>query len=306
MSIRLAKFRGIILTFLFAVSLILTLGSNPGIAADPFRGSNTHKIGTNTEAAFKALFQEGNYQQAKNYLLAANESETSEPLAYALQASLAYMENDWDNLKNYGDKTLETAKVLATSDPLRGYLYTAVGNFLEGTYIFYQDGPIGAISKLQQVFQYLDAAEKKAPQDPELNLIKGYMDLLLAVNLPFSSLDQAIQRLEDYAAPKYLVDRGIAIAYRDLKKYDRALNFAERSLTATPDNPEIYYLKAQILYQKSKPDQDRILLQQSIDNFEQALEKAPQLPESIVKQIEREHQLAQQRLANLQESAEKG
>ena len=73
------------------------------------------------------------------------------------------------------------------------------------------------------------------------------MDLLLAVNLPFSSPDQAIARFEDNAAPNYLVERGLAVAYRDLKDYDRALEYANKAFETAPENPEHYYLKGQIL-----------------------------------------------------------
>jgi tetratricopeptide (TPR) repeat protein len=97
------------------------------------------------------------------------------------------------------------------------------------------------------VFQYLETAEKANPTDPELNLLKGYMDLILAVNLPFSSPQEAIERLETYGSPDYLVDRGIALAYRNLKQYDQALQFIDNALKATPNNPELMYLKGQIL-----------------------------------------------------------
>jgi hypothetical protein len=43
--------------------------------------------------------------------------------------------------------------------------------------------------------------KKVDPNDPELNLITGYMDLMLAVNLPFSDPAQAIERLEKYGSP---------------------------------------------------------------------------------------------------------
>jgi hypothetical protein len=72
-------------------------------------------------------------------------------------------------------------------------------------------GPVGALSKLQKVFQYLDEAKKIDPKDPELNLLTGYMDLMLAVNLPFSDPAQAVEKLEKYAAPSYLAYRGIAV-----------------------------------------------------------------------------------------------
>ncbi len=281
---------------LFAITTILTIGFNPTLAADPFRNLNGHSIGKDTQEAFEILFEQGNYEQAKEKVIIANENEPNEPLAHALRASLAYTEEDWETLKTHGTKTRETATKLVNEDAVRGNLYIAVGHFLEGTYIFYQDGAISAIPKLQQVFSYLEKAEKISPEDPELNLIKGYMDVLLAVSLPFSSADDAIQRLQDYGAPEYLVTRGIAIAYRDLKKYDRALEFVNKSLKMTPENPEVYYLKAQILYQQGKVNNNEKILTESIENFKEALKKSEQLPQSTVKQLKFELNLAEKRL----------
>ena len=53
---------------------------------------------------------------------------------------------------------------------------------------------------LQQVFSELDEAESINPSDPELNLIKGYMDLMLAVNLPFSNPEGAISQMSTYGS----------------------------------------------------------------------------------------------------------
>ena len=281
------------------ITLALTFEISPAWAGDPFRNNNPRNIGDLTEAAFEALFRQGNYRQARLHLQEAEQKESNEPLAHTLMASLAYIEEDWSTFKVYATKTLKTAQVLTPTDPVRGNLYTAVGHFLEGTYDFYTDGPLTALTRLQKVFQYLDEAEAQSPNDPELNLIKGYMDVLLAVSLPFSNAEEAIERLDDYAAPKYLVTRGIAIAYRDLKKYDRALQFVEQSLKNTPDNPEIYYLKAQILYKKGRQDKSPSMLKQAIEHFEKALTKAEQLPKSEVKQLHREIKVAKRRLASL-------
>jgi tetratricopeptide (TPR) repeat protein len=280
---------------LLAVTMILTICLHPILAADPFRKVNAKNIEANTQTAFELIFQQGNYLQGKEKLIIAEKNEVNEPLTYALRASLAYTERDWPTLKTYGDKTLATATDLIDQDAMRGNLYVAVGHFLQGTYNFYQGDKISAIPKLQQVFSYLDKAEKLDPQDPELNLIKGYMDLLLATSLPFSDTAQALQRLESYGAPEYLVNRGVAIAYRDLKKYDQALEYVNKALKNTPNNPEIYYLKAQILYQKAKPD-NRALFRESIDNFKESLKKADQLPELTVKQIQFELDNAEKKL----------
>lgn len=281
------------MTLAGAIALLFSV--SPSLAGDPFRTSNPRKIGDKTEAAFKAIFQQGNYPQAENYLQQAISSEPNEPLAYAMKASLAYTNKDLGSLAAYSKKTLETGQKLAVSDPLRGNLYTAIGHFLEGSVIITREGTGGvpkALGKLRQVYEYLDKAEAISANDPELNLLKGYMDLLLAVNLPFSNPDQAIQRLARNAAPQYLADRGIALAYRDLKRYPQALDYVNRALKATADNPEIYYLKAQILQEQGKKEQSQQLIKEAIAHFDKALTKKSQLPSDLVKQIESERNRA--------------
>lgn len=253
--------------------------ASPSWAGDPFRSTKPRPIGDNTQAAFNSIFKEGDYKGAKAFLSKAESTESKEPLAYAMQAALAFTNGDLDGLNRYATKTRETAQQLTPTDPLRGNLYTAAGHFLEGAYeVKKQGSPVGALPKLQKVFQYLDEAKKVDPNDPELNLMAGYMDLMLAVNLPFSDPTQAITKLEKLGSPSYLAYRGIAIGYRDLKQYPKALNFVDRALNLTPNNPEVLYLKAQILrYQDNKPE--------SLEFFKKALEKQAQLPKESVAQI---------------------
>lgn len=280
----------------FAGAIALNMWANPTFAADPFRTNNARKIGDNTEAAFKAVFQKGDYNQAERYIQQAESSEPNEPLAYAMKASLAYTKQDWSTLNTYSQKTLQTGQNLISTDPLRGNLYSAVGYFLEGAVILQRNGTVNgapqALSRLRQVYQHLDKAEAVSANDPELNLVKGYMDLLLAVNLPFANPQQAIERLERNAAPQYLAYRGIALGYRDLKQYPQALEYANRALKTTSDNPELYYLKAQILREQAKRENSRNMNQEAIANFDKALAKKSQLPASLVKQIESERRSA--------------
>ena len=275
----------------FATFIALNV-SGLTFAADPFPRSQPRDIGDNTEAAFKAVFKQGDYEAGQKHLEQALSTEPNEPLAYAMQASLAYTTKDVRQLESYSTKTLNTAKKLIASDPLRGNLYAAVGHFLEGAVILTREGTVSgapkALSRLREVYNHLDKAEAISPKDPELNLIKGYMDLMLAVNLPFANPQQAIQRLEENAGPQYLVERGIAIAYRDLKKYPQALDYVNRALKITSENPELYYLKAQILREQSKKQNNPEIKKQAIDYFDQALAKKSQLPPTVVKQIERE------------------
>lgn len=260
------------------ITFALSLWIYPA-SADPFRSSNPHQVGDQTEQAFKVLFEQGNYRQAEELLRSA---ETNEPLAYAMKSALAYIDRDWDIMGENARLTLETAEQLVEVDPLRGHLYMAAGQFLEGAHTLSTQGTVRAtpaiLSKLQQVFDSLKEAEKIDPQDPELNLLKGYMDLMLAVNLPFSNPEQAIERLQNYGAPAYLAQRGIAIAYRDLDRPDQALVAVNSALQQTPDNPELLYLKAQILRRQGSE-------QESLRFFRQALAKQPQLPRNLAYQI---------------------
>lgn len=274
-----------------AGAIALGICINSALAGDPFRSSNPQAIGSNTETAFKTMFQQGNYKQAKTQVQQALSAEPNEPLAYAMAASLSYIEKDFNSMNSYAQKTRELGEKLTKTNPLRGNLYTAAGHFLEGANIIAKEGTAKgapqALNKLRVVFQYLDAADKIAPNDPELNLIKGYMDLMLATNLPFSNPNEAIQRLEQKAFPRYLAYRGMALGYRDLKKYDRALEFANKSLAETPNNPEILYLKAQILFSQSQQDKNsnKTLLEEARKNLDAALAKSDQLPRSLVAEI---------------------
>ncbi|QSJ16993.1 tetratricopeptide repeat protein [Nostoc sp. UHCC 0702] len=275
----------------FAAAIALNLWTSPSWAGDPFRATEPHAIGDKTEAAFKAIFQQGNYPAAERYLKEALTSEPNEPLAYAMRASLAYIKKDMAGLDTYSKKTLETGQKLIATDELRGNIYTAVGHFFEGAVIITREGTGSvpkALGRLRQVYEYLDKAEAISANDPELNLLRGYMDLMLAVNLPFADPDEAIKRLETNGGPRYLVDRGIALAYRDLKQYSQALEYANRALKGTSENPEVYYLKAQILREQGQKEKSQALFKEAIANFDKALTKKSQLPSSLVKQIQNE------------------
>lgn len=285
----------------FSTVLTLNVWVNPSLAADPFRAQNPYKIGDKTEAAFNAIFKDANYPAAERYLQEAEASEPDEPLTLAMKASLAYTNKDWGTLETYAKKTSEAAQKLIASNPLRGNLYAAVGQFLEGAAILRREGTFAgapqALSRLRLVYEHLDKAEAISKNDPELNLLRGYMDLMLAVNLPLSNPDQGIERLDKYAGPEYLADRGLAIAYRDLDRHNEALASVNRALKVTSDNPELHYLKAQILLEQGKNQKNPALLGEAVANFDKALAKKAQLPAGLVKQIERERRKAAERLA---------
>ncbi|WP_072016442.1 Sll0314/Alr1548 family TPR repeat-containing protein [Neosynechococcus sphagnicola] len=287
------------------VAIVIGLWTNLAFAKDPFRTSNPHPISANTEAAFRAVFELGNYPEAGRVL---QQPDANEPLSYALKAAIAFLSVDTKALRNNdpvalknlddfklnGTQTREVAEKLLATDPLRGNLYLAVGHFLEGAYAITSLGTVAglptALSKLELVQKYLGQAEAINRNDPELSLIKGYMDLLLAVNLPFSNPDDAIARLTQYAAPRYLAYRGIAIAYRDLKQFDKALDAVNQTLKDNPNNPEVLYLKAQIFYQQGNYPQALAL-------FDQALTKKDQLPPGVVRTLTRERDKTARKLA---------
>lgn len=279
-------------TMVGILSMALTL-AQPVLAADPFRTQNPRPIGNKTEAAFRALFEKGNYREAKSQLEQALKSDGNDPLVYGMRASLAYIESDLETMQDYGKKTREVAEKLSQKDPLRGNIYTAVSIFLEGAYQLQKEGTVKggakALNQLQEVFKYLDAANQIDPNDPELNLMRGYMDLMLAANLPFANPQQAIDRLENQGAPRYLAYRGIALGYRDMKKYDKALEYVDKALAETPNNPELNYLKAQILSTVAQQEKNNQFLQQAKTNFEIALAKPDQLPKTTFLQIFLEH-----------------
>ncbi|MBD1914507.1 tetratricopeptide repeat protein [Phormidium sp. FACHB-322] len=250
-------------------------------AGDPFRPNDPHEIGDKTEAVFNALFYEGNYTAAQSLVGQAIAAEPDEPMNYAIAAALGYLNQDLDKLAEQARLTQQTATVLKETDPLRGHLYTSVGIFMEGAHVLQTQGIArgtpSALRLLQRVFSELAAAERIDANDPELSLLKGFMDLLLAVNLPFANPDQAIARLQN-GSPAYLSHRGVAIGMRDLGRYDEALAEVDKALTAAPNNPDLIYLKAQILFLQQKYDA-------SLPLYKSALTYADQLPASTVQQI---------------------
>jgi tetratricopeptide (TPR) repeat protein len=152
------------------------------------------------------------------------------------------------------------------------------------------------LSKLQKVFEYMDKAKKIDPNNPELNLVKGYMDLLLAVNVPFSDTTQAIEQLQN-AEPRYLALRGMYIGYRDLKQYDKAIVAIDAAIQIAPNNPELTYYKAQLLAIRGRDNKNEADLKKSIQLFETAYEKRSQLLLSTIAQILSERCQAKSALA---------
>lgn len=273
---------------------IMTLGlwTGSALARDPFRATNPRPINENTQAAFEAFFKKGDYKSAANYL---KQLDPNDPLSLAMRASLTYsdMLGERDQARKaamleefqvYATQTRSAAEQLLGNDPLRGNLYLAVSHFFDGVYAFTKEGTVRGTAKvlgeLQQILKYLNEAEAKSPDDPELNLLRGYIDVYSGIYLPFSSPNKGIERLQKFASPRYLADRGLAMGYLEMKEYDKALTAVESAIAAAPENPELWYLKSRILSRQGKD-------QESIPYLERAIAKKDQLPTGLVREMER-------------------
>ncbi len=258
-------------------------------AGDPFRPNNPRAIGDKTEAAFESIFQAGNYRGAEAILATAIQEEPNEPLAYAMKASFAYDANELERMKDFALQTRKAAERLEGQDPLRGNLYIAVGHFLEGGYLLKKGSYLQAVGKTGIIFEHLDKAEAIDPNDPELNLLRGFLDLFLSRYTPFTQSEQVIKRFEQYAAPNYLKYRALATTYRDLEKYELAMQNIDKALAETPYNPELFYLKGQFLRNEGRREMNLGKLEAAQDYYEEALKKSDQLSRALVVQLNHEH-----------------
>ncbi len=260
--------------------------AQPVWAQDPFRtGANARQISPEVAAAFEEFFCAGRYSQSREKLETAREASPEEPMVYALLAALAYQEGDMQEFAQLATQTRQVATELKKTDPLRGNLYEGVGYGLEAANTVVRDGVVIGLPKalptLNQLFASIRAAQAVDGSDPELNLLNGYMDLLLTYR------EKALNQFR-LAAPEYMSYRGQALAYRDMQRYEEALEAVDRAIATSCDNPELYYLKAQILVSRGE---DR----EAVPLFDQALQASAQLPESLVDQIQMERDRAAQR-----------
>ncbi|MGD1903713.1 MAG: Sll0314/Alr1548 family TPR repeat-containing protein [Geitlerinemataceae cyanobacterium] len=270
--------------------------ATPALADDPFRDRNPRELNDKAVEAFEAMFKEADYPAANDALSDAVREAPEEPLVYALLAAIDYLEAGGNDLpasfSAYAAQTREAGGQLVEADPLRGNLYMAVGYFLEAGDIFLREGALrgmpAALSNVQKTFDHLDLASQENSSDPELNAIKGYMDLLLAVALPFADVNPALDRLEQYGGPTYVSLRGVAVGYRDSDRPDDAMDAVDRAIAAAPDNPELHYLKAQIFVEKRG-------YADSLQWFDEALDESEQLLPATVRQICRERRKATER-----------
>ncbi len=269
-----------------AIPFGMLLAALPAFAGDPFRTQNPKPIGADTQAAFELMFKQGDYIGASKQLNKALRSEYDDPLVQGMRASMAYIEKDFVSMQIYTNKTRAAAQKLLGTDKLRGHLYMGVSYLLEAGYIVSSQGVVSgapsALGLVDKLLKEIDEAQDINPNDPELNLIKGYMDMLMASVFP-SDLEKALSSLRN-AAPDYLKYRGIALGYRDAKKPTEALDAIDKALAAAPNNPELQYLKGQILWMQGCSG-----VEAAKTEYRKALDKSKQLPGELVKQINGEY-----------------
>lgn len=274
-------FESVSVSMMAAVITFATM--SPSFAADPFRSSNARAIGNETQKAFELMFKEGNYAAAVKQLDIAVRTEASDPLLFALRASTAYAKEDYLVMQDAGKRVRSNAQALKGIDNLRAYIYIAASDLIEAGYIVKTEGLSSAPKALplvQSVFDNIQKAKDIDSNDPELNLVKGYIDMLIASVLPLSDLETALESLKQYAAPDYLKWRGIALAYRDARKPDLALDAVNKALNAAPNNPELNYLKGQVLWMQGGSN-----IPIAKKQFELALSKSNQMNPSLLSEI---------------------
>jgi tetratricopeptide (TPR) repeat protein len=271
---------GRFLSILFGLTF---LGGGSAIAADPFRtGAEARPIGSALENAFHDFFRNGSYLNSSQKLKVAEAENPQEPLVYTLQAALAYMNEQPDKMLSLAKKTGTVAQSIAEKDKARSHLYQGIAQGLEGASYYLKDGDAGLLAAFPYVSSMLleiDKARQTAPADPEINLIVGYVETILA-NQKLKKYSDALASFSK-AQPAYLALRGKALVYRDTKDYPQAQLMVEKALADAPANPELLYLKGQILALQQKPIE-------AIAFFDKALTQGKQLPESTKKQIRKE------------------
>jgi len=267
-------------------ALVSVATAMPSFAADPFRTTNPRAIGNETQKAFELMFKEGNYVAAVKQLDQAVRAEADDPLVFALRASTFYATEDYLGMQVANKRVRRNAEALKDKDPLRAYAYLAVSDLIEAGYIIKTEGVSSApkvLPLVQNVFDNIKKAQDIDANDPELNLIKGYIDILIASVLPLSDLESALTSLRQYSSPDYLKWRGVAMAYRDARQVDSALDAINKALASAPNNPELYHLKGQILWIQGGSS-----LPVAVKQYEIALSKSKQINPSMLTEIRKE------------------
>jgi tetratricopeptide (TPR) repeat protein len=263
--------------------LAVVLCAHSALAADPFRvGIKARPMGPSLQSAFEDFFRYGKYQSSSQKLTKAQSENPNEPLVYTLQAATAYQNQQKDVFMATLPKIRAASKAIAAKDSARSHLYQGVAQGLEG--YFLKD----SVTDLPKTLTYassmlleIDKAHSLSPNDPEINLFVGFINMVLGKN------DEALKNFQK-AGPPYLALRGQALVYRDTKDYANAQIAVDKAIAVAPQNPELLYLKAQIFVKQKNTTE-------AVKYFDQAIKLGDQLPEGTLKQIkkEKESQVAQ-------------
>lgn len=259
-----------------AFPLVILLCANSASAADPFRvGIKARPIGPSLQSAFEDFFRFGKYQSSTQKLTQAQTENPNEPLVYTLLAATAYQNRQKDVFLTTLPKIRETSQTLMSKDAARSHLYKGIAQGLEG--YFLKDSVTSlpkALTYASSMLLEIDKAHQLSPNDPEINLFVGFINLVL------NKHDEALTNFQK-AGPPYLALRGQALVYRDTKDYGNAQVAVDKAIAAASQNPELFYLKAQILVLQNKPTE-------AVALFDKALLLGDQLPAGTRKQIIKE------------------
>ncbi len=268
---------------LLAVTLVST--ASPAWARDPFRTTKTRPIPTETATAFDTLFREGNFRGAIPQIERAIQANDSEPLAHTMGALVAFFRQDMNAMRQAGQSVKQRAQALMSKDKLRGHLYLGIGDLVESAYLFKTEGISGVpriLPLVQNVLDEMKNAQKIDPTDPELNLLKGLIDIVISsvssAIIPSTDVEASLANLRQFSAPEYLKWGGIAVAYRDAKKTAQAMEAVDKALASAPNNPILSYFKGQIFWVKGNIPEAR-------RHYLLTLSKSPQLPDQFVKDV---------------------
>ena len=270
-----------------AALLSLTLAL-PLHAKDPFRSTKARAIGNETSAAFTTLFRDGDYRSALPQIDRAMKANSNEPLAHTMGALVAFFQQDMNTMRQRGTSIKQTAQALQRTDKLRSHIYLAVADLVEASYLFKTEGISGVpkiLPLIQNVLNELRTANSIDPEDPELNLLRGLIDILISSVssslIPANDVETSLTRLRQFSAPDYLRWGGVAVAYRDARQPAPALEAIDKALAVAPQNPMLHYFKGQIHWiQGNIPEAKRF--------YQMTLSRAPQLPTQFIKDVQTE------------------
>ncbi|WP_017324632.1 Sll0314/Alr1548 family TPR repeat-containing protein [Synechococcus sp. PCC 7336] len=282
-------------TCAIALGTALLLQAPAARASDPFRvGSEARPMPPEVSTAIDTYFCEGNYTHLPAQLDAAETAVPNEPMVYLARAAYAYIQEDYEAIPPMVDKTLQVSTALEASDPIRSHIYAGVSYGMRAGHRVVEDGiALGlprALPDVNKMFGELRAARRIDPNDPELNLVSGFIDLLLTRH------EEAIEQFERVNYPPHLAYRAQALAFRDMGNDEEALERVDLAIATGCDNPELYYLKAQILRKLQEH-------QASLDWFDRALAYSDQLPEPVIEQIQYERGRTNRHFQRLQQQA---